>query len=107
MLDDTKSKIYDKFIKYIKEKGYTTPIHETITPEAEEDLKDIGITTDALLAEILTAMQERKIIEKRTGDTEPKLTITEGELDRLASEPENLQLHTGRFTRLHQELHLL
>ena len=91
MLDDTKSKVYDKFIKYIKSKGYTTPIHETITPETEKDLKDIGITTDALLAEILTAMQQRKIIEKRTGDTAPKLTITEAELDKLAAEPENLQ----------------
>ena len=95
-LDDDKSKLYDKFIKYLKDKGYSTPIPTTV----DDDLKALGFDKDEELVEILDAMLERKIVEKRIGDTEPKFTITESELDTLAAEPENLQNFAVNSDRL-------
>ena len=60
-LDDDKSMLYDKFIKYLKDKGYSTPIPTTL----DDDLKALGFDKDEELVEILDAMLERKIVEKR------------------------------------------
>ena len=86
-LDTDKSKLYDQFIKYLKDKGYSTPIPTTV----DDDLKALGIDKDADLVELLDAMLERNLIKKEIGDTKPKYNITEAELTSLASEKEDLQ----------------
>ncbi len=101
-LDDDKSKLYDKFIKYLKDKGYSTPIPTTVTDE----IKALGIDRDIDLVEILDAMLERNIIAKGIGDTEPKFVLTESELDTLVKEPENLQefvVTRNKLTNLKKE----
>ena len=93
----SKSEMYDKFIEYLYKKGFEKEIPMALSSEIE---KETGITSEAVLSEMLDAMLERNIIRKPVGSVVPELCVTKDQLKEMVESPldsQDFMLYNGKI----------